>query len=327
MLLGIVFSSASFISLKNAVALTSFRSLLGIAVTCALRYVFIRLRSWEGSLWFKAALVFLGCGVISFADSGLAWLMINAAGIEQEESLEYFLKSSILMRWMFYWLWSVLYFSISYWLDTEHARLRVAQAEAVARASELQVLRAQVNPHFLFNALNSILAESENPASVRALTQALSDYLRFSLQQRGDLHPLGIELDALENYLCVEKARFEENLEYQIDASPAARRTPIPIALVQTLLDNAIKYGQRSTIRPLRVLISAVEEGGLLRVTVANTGEWIVAPSSTGTGLANLCRRLHLLYGEAASLATEPLGSEVRVHVRLPLAEKRGGAR
>ena len=326
-LMGIVFTSVGYLPLQDAVLLTPFRAVLGIVITCAMRYGFARLRKTSGNLWGKAALVLFGCGVISFADSGLILLLADALGVEFDRSLEYFLKGTVLMRWMFYWLWSVLYFGINYWLDTEHARLRLAQAEAAARSAELQLLRAQVNPHFLFNALNSILAESENPSSVQALTQALSDYLRFSLQQPGDVHALGVELDALENYLRVEKARFEENLEYRIDANAAARRTPIPIALVQTLLDNAIKYGQRSTIRPLRVVISAVEADGFLRVSVANTGEWIAAPTSTGTGLANLCRRLQLLYGGAASLATEAAGHEVRVHVRLPLAEKRGGAR
>src|SRR5690606_8063207 len=133
--------------------------------------------------------------------------------------------------------WSVLYFGINYWLDTQRVRLELAEAEAAAQTSELKALRAQINPHFLFNALGSILAESDNARSVRELTLALSDYLRFSLQQHREQEPLKSEIDALENYLMVEQSRFGANLEYQINASREALEAPVLRTLIQPLLE------------------------------------------------------------------------------------------
>ena len=105
------------------------------------------------------------------------------------------------MRCGIYALWVSLYISINHFIDTAREQLRLAQLETETRESELQLLRAQVNPHFLFNALNTILAVAEEPQRVSETTHALADYLRFSLAQNSELHPLGKELDALENYL------------------------------------------------------------------------------------------------------------------------------
>ncbi len=266
------------------------------------------------------AAIVLACALLGLVDTGFISGSAHLLRVDLDQpGVRPFLGASIFIRSALYGFWSVLYFGIHYRLDTQRDLLRMAQAEAAARASELQVLRAQVDPHFLFNALNSILAESANVSSVRRITLALAEYLRFSLRQRGEKERLGVELDALEGYLRVEKARFEDNLEYRIEADELAREAPAPVALVQPLLENAIKYGQRSPIRPLWVTISAVVEGGTLAVTVVNSGEWIEENSSTKTGLSNLRRRLDLLYSDEAALDIETRDGEVRARVRLPV--------
>ncbi len=324
-LMAMFFSILEYFPVYETVLLGTFRIGFGFAVTCGLRYPYRRMQPRPGNLWRPAIIVFMISGAAGLADGIGTAILAQAIGMNlADPSLGQFLVTSVFMRWMLFWLWSLLYFGIRYWLDTEQARLRLAQAEAAARSSELQLLRAQVNPHFLFNALNSILAESDNPPSVRALTLALSEYLRFSLQQPGDLQPLGVELDAMENYLRVEKVRFEEKLEYRIDADATARQIFSPVALVQPLVDNAIKYGQRSSIRPLTVTVSAVVHGQFLSIAVINSGDWIIPGTvpSTGTGLANLQRRLQLLYEDEASLTTEKNPGQVRVSVRLPLRKE-----
>lgn len=323
-MLGIFFTGIDFFPWKEAFTLGMLRAGFGFGATCALRSVYRYLRRKATPLWLTAFTASLLCGGLGVADAlGIA-LAAKVIGINLETAgVSQLLVASVLMRWMLYWLWSILYFGINYWLDTEGARLRLARAESAERAVELQLLRAQTNPHFLFNALNSILAESENPASVRALTLALSDFLRFSLQQGSDLQRLGVELDALENYLRVEKIRFEEKLEYSIEADEATRQSFAPVALVQPLVDNAIKYGQCSTIRPVRITVRAVAEQGALTITVINSGEWMFShgEASTGTGLVNLRRRLELLYGERASLRTEAKDGKVCVQVRVETGE------
>lgn len=310
---------------RDALVVGSFRAAFGFAVTCALRYPYRLLRrSRAGPLW-KGAVVAVACGVVGLGDSLATGSFVRAIDIDIEASgAAQLLAAGPFLRGALYLLWSVLYFAITYRLDTERAHLQMARANEAARSSELRLLRAQVQPHFLFNALNSILAVANDPAAVRAITLALADYLRYSFERRADIEPLGVELAAMENYLRVEKMRFDENLEYQIDADPDALRVPVHGALIQPLIENAIKYGQRSVIRPLRIRLAASVTDGMLTVRVVNSGEWIPPEShpSTKTGLSNLQRRLKLLYGGRASLETMVNEREVCAIVCVPV----GGA-
>ena len=145
---------------------------------------------------------------------------------------------------------------------------------------------------------------------------------RLSLQQDQGLeqYALGQELDALQEYLRVEKARFGPDIVWRIDASEEARRTRVPSALVQPLLENAIKYGQETGPRPLRVSIAAQVMRDQLLLEVENSGHWLEQSASRAgrIGLANLRRRLALVYGEAASLAIRDTPSAVKVCLALP---------
>ena len=233
-------------------------------------------------------------------------------------------KASWLFRGATYQVWTVLYCVIHHWADTQDTRLRLSQLQAERRTMELQQLRAQMNPHFLFNAFNSILAEAENPKAVTTLTEGVAEYLRFSLRQTDALQKLGDELDALEHYLRVEKVRFEERFDYQIVADDAARQRQVPGALVQPLVENAIKYGPRTSPLPLRLSVSAaVDATGELIVTVANTGRWLDSSAGkpatgNGIGLANLTRRLQLLYGDAARCECREVDGWVNVRLQIP---------
>lgn len=237
-------------------------------------------------------------------------------------------KGSWVFRGMTYHVWTVLYCVVHHWADTQDTRLRLSQLQAESRTMELQQLRAQMNPHFLFNAFNSILAEAENPKSVTTLTEGVAEYLRFSLRQTDALQRLGDELDALEHYLRVEKVRFEERFDYRIVASEAARQRQVPGALVQPLVENAIKYGPRTSPSPLCLsIVAEINAAGDLVVTVANTGRWIASPTATtptegGIGLANLGRRLQLLYGAAARCECTEEEGWVRVRLQLPQEAK-----
>ena len=300
-----------------------FRALFGFAVTSfVLRPVLRSLRKQGRNVqWPALGVLILLCAALAAADTATMNALARLIGMDLHISgARQFLNFSVILRFVLYGFWSILYVGILYWLDTQKAQLRLAQTEAAMRASELQTLRAQVNPHFLFNALNSILAESRNADAVQRITLALAEYLRFSLRQRNDTDLLGIELDALENYLRVEKIRFEEKLEYAIHSDMSSREAQAPVALIQPLLENAIKYGQRSSLPPLRVEITGTVRDDRLVVTVTNSGQWVESDpgSSTGTGLANLRRRLELLYDDEANLTINREDRRVSVRVELP---------
>lgn len=320
----VTFSTIGYFSLADATVLGVARNLFGLGVTTALcpLYRRIRLRAWTRGQYALIALgIFFLCGGIAWVDGQFTNAVASGFGIAQKTPLMgQFLLGSTVMRWASYLVWSLLYFVITFWIETQAEHIRAARAEAAARASELRLLKAQVNPHFLFNALNSIQALAGDEARARPLIQAFADYLRFSLDQRWDVQRLGAELEALENYLCVEKVRFEEKLDFCIEADAAARATAAPVALVQPLLENAVKYGQRSGAWPLRIRIRAEREGGMLVVSVFNTGEWVnpEQSDSTGLGLESLRRRLELLYGGDGKLQVAPVPGGVQAVVRIP---------
>jgi hypothetical protein len=184
-------------------------------------------------------------------------------------------------------LWSLLYLALLYWRDQRIQKELIGRAEALAHQAQLRMLRYQVNPHFLFNALNSIGAlAGEAPERVQRMIGELSGFLRYSLLDAERLEVLlRDELRAVTHYLEVEKVRFEDDLEVRIELEPDAARRPLPAFLVLPLVENAIKHGQRTSAMPLRIEIAArVERGSTLCIEVKNTGAW-VAPLLTASGV------------------------------------------
>jgi hypothetical protein len=217
-----------------------------------------------------------------------------------------------------YMIWMLLYFGI------KSFKLH-AEIEQEFQLSELKLLRSQVHPHFLFNALATIMAVRKDEAMVFQVTQSLADYLRFSLAQDSQdqiKHPLGQEVIALENYLLVEKIRFQDKLETRIEVGEEASAAYVPTALIQPLLENAIKYGQKTSPPPLCIAIEARLSEGRLLLMVENTGCWVEphGPKSTGIGIANLRKRLHLLYGDQAELTFDRTATAVKAQVSLPVS-------
>lgn len=235
-------------------------------------------------------------------------------------------RGAVPVRFLIYCAWSALYFLIRRELDARDQSLRLAQAEVATREAELATLRAQINPHFLYNALTSILAEcDDNPRAVRAITSSLATYLRSSLLQRSHHASLGAEVDAIGAYLRVEQARFEDRLVVTFAIDEAARAAVVPTAVLLPLVENAVKYGLRTSPSPLRITLSATLLDGRVSILVENSGHWLEpspqATDSTQIGLANLRRRLALLYRADATLAIEHDAGRVRVTVDLPAGE------
>lgn len=193
----------------------------------------------------------------------------------------------------------------------------VEQARALQAASQHRLLVAQVNPHFLFNALNSVRAlVSEDPERARDMITRLAEYLRGSLS----LEPvhrvrLGDELALHEAYFAVEKLRFEERLQVAVDASADARAAAVPPLLLAPLVENAVTHGRGT---PLVIALRAAVENEQLVLTVENSGSWAADGATSGMGLRNVRERLALAYGTAALLHTEADSDAVRVRLTLP---------
>ncbi len=310
--------------LADAALVGGSRAGFGFAGTCLLREIYSRV-PWRR---FSPPVLLAGTGVLCVA-AGLVetslcrhLLFIDLRSRLAPAALPALDRLVLLLRCGSFFGWSVLYFAILLWRESAGAALRAARLEAAARTAELRQLQAQVNPHFLFNALNTIVAQKDDPAAVEKITGELAGYLRHALRSQEDFAPLGAELDLLERYLRVEKSRFEERLVHTIEAGSAARSVPVPAALVQPLLENACKHGRRAGPRVLEIRITARLADDALMIEVGNTGRWLGERTSDshGIGLANLRRRLELLSGGRATLAHREEAGRVIASLVWPLA-------
>jgi LytS/YehU family sensor histidine kinase len=185
--------------------------------------------------------------------------------------------------------------------DREIQIHRKSDAEKLAREAELFRLQQQLQPHFLFNSLNSISAlVGSDPTQARKMIQQLSEFLRGTLKKDDQqLIPLEEELHQLRLYLEIEKIRFGHRLQTEIEIAESAKSSTIPALLLQPIVENAIKFGLYDTIGQVMIRIKAIRENNQLQVTVSNPFDPETASPTRGTGfgLASVQRRLYLLFG------------------------------
>ena len=198
--------------------------------------------------------------------------------------------------------WSFLYFGIKFWLDWSYERDRAEKLDLLAQSAQLQMLRYQVNPHFLFNSFSSLRALiRSNQIKAEEMVSKLSDFYRYSLTIKNDIEvSLFEEIQAVENFFEIEKIRFGDKLEYYITIDPLAEEYPVPCFTIHPLIENAVKYGMKTSELPLVIKIDAFVKNNNLIICVSNSGKWLKQTSNnvqgTNTGLENIKSRLEYSY-------------------------------
>lgn len=205
----------------------------------------------------------------------------------------------------------------------EHER-NLAQAREAAQAAQLAALRLQINPHFLFNALNAVteLITENRRAEAELMVARLSDFFRASLTAKPhELIRLDEELDVMGSYLDIERTRFGERLTTDIDLPANLRSALVPPFLLQPLVENAAKHAVARSINPVTVAVTADEADGVLHLTVRDDGACAQADERRGfgVGLSNVAARLKAIYGEEGVLEAGRLERGFLASVRLPL--------
>jgi hypothetical protein len=194
--------------------------------------------------------------------------------------------------------------------------------EVQAKDSELRALQAQVNPHFFFNSLNSIRAlVYESPDAASQMIDQLASLMRYALQSgQAETVALQREVQAVEAYLAIEKIRFEARLRVSIEIEAGLEEVKVPPMSLQTLVENAVKYGVETSTSGSDIRISARRAGGNVLIEVANAGAIRSFGSSTRVGLNNARKRLTLAMGDDASLDLTENGGWVRATLQFPMA-------
>lgn len=238
--------------------------------------------------------------------------------------------------------WSALYYAINFYLQVEEQNDQLIRLESQATSAQLAMLRYQLNPHFLFNTLNSIstlvLLKQTDPAN--AMLTRLSSFLRYTLINTPAAQvTISQEVETLKLYLDIERMRFEERLRTTFMIEEATEKCLLPSLLLQPLVENAIKYAVSPQESGAEITIAAQLVGPRLRITVSDTGPGLQSPTtdnrlsgmsydggepvSTGVGLSNIRDRLAQAYGEEHRFETiEPVEGGFAVLIEIPIEHR-----
>jgi len=295
-------------------------NLLVLSVSALVVVVLRRYMPEGGKLWFAPALSF-------FLSLVCVWLTREAVITVGAHDARYlaFVNNTAPLRWSFdFLIMAGLTFSsvIHYRLrDQEEAISRQAATAAMVKEAELQKLQLQLQPHFLFNCLNSINALIlVRPDEARKMVQQLSEFLRITLR-RADEHWISLdeEWHYLQLYLEIEKVRFGHRLDVVTDFEEGTRSWKIPTLLLQPLVENAIKFGLYGTTGKVTITIEGRVQESLLGIRVTNPFDPDTQASrGNGFGLNGLKRRLYLLFARNDLLQTEVINNIFTVTLKIP---------
>ena len=259
---------------------------------------------------------------------GLVWghaQLLDWWFAEESDYLE-LLESSFLYRWVFLGvviqLLAVLAVVISKLAGQEELSRREGQLLQLSKDAELAQLRQQLQPHFLFNSLNSIHAlVLASPQRAREMVLLLSDFLRGTLRSEGQSRiSLSDELKYLGMYFDIERVRFGHRLLVEMEVAPEVESLKIPPLLVQPLVENAIKYGLYGTLGEVKIRVSCKKEENYLLITVQNPFDpQDSGPEGIGFGLSSIERRLFLIFGRTDLLLKSAENNLFQVQLKLPL--------
>lgn len=220
-------------------------------------------------------------------------------------------------------LWNTFYFMWSYIENSRRNLIEKLKMESEIKDMEIRTLRANLQPHFIFNALNSIRALiDENPTLAREAVTRISNILRNSISKQQPTDTLENELLLTDDYLALEKIRFEERLQFEKQIDPGVLTVQVPTMMLQTLIENAIKHGISKLERGGMIRLVASAQNSDLLLQVFNTGQLAVDakhPDSLGFGWRATERRLQHIYGNMASCVMRELNGQVCAEIRLPL--------
>ena len=220
-------------------------------------------------------------------------------------------------------LWLGILFGIDSYGQWQVQRHRLLQTQKALAEAQLAQLQAQLRPHFLFNALNTVSALMQTDvASADRLMATLGDLLRISLRSiENEMTPLAEELRTLKLYADIMLERFRDRVTLSWQADRTLLDTPIPVLVLQPLLENAFKHGVERAEMPVRIHIGARRDSGSLEIVIRNSGSTLASGHRDGLGLRNCHERLGIIYGGAASLSVCNEDDGVAARVSIPLAD------
>lgn len=223
---------------------------------------------------------------------------------------------------LYFMVWTVFYVAIKGLIELNKSRETRLSLESNLKESQLNTLKGQINPHFMFNSLNNIRGLMlEDVEKSRDILTRLSETLRYSLTKNDvDSIALEDELEMVENYVEISKIQLEDRLEFETAIDENSLNTQIPPMIIQMLVENAIKHGISNLKQGGKVMLTTKIEDDKLHINVTNSGALKHTEDTTQLGLENIKQRLMLLYGEEATFNLFEEGEQVVASIKIPLS-------
>lgn len=303
------------IGLQNA-ALGSLRMIVAAAALGLAVQRFVERRPWPGRVTPRFVAMHLLAAIIY----SVSWLVLSSsiASIFEGALVIAIGPSMHATLVMGVWLY-VMIAGVSYTTQTTE---RAARAEAEAARAQLAALRSQINPHFLFNALHTVVQLiPREPKQAAQAAEQLAALLRTAIEEDRDVVSVAEELAFVEKYLELERIRFGDRLRVHIDVSSDARSATLPSFAVQTLVENAVRHGAAPRVEPTDLTIAGSVSNGALTLTVRDTGAGATEANltnGTGTGLGRLRERLGVMYDGRARLDIAPRSDGLSASLVIP---------
>jgi sensor histidine kinase YesM len=260
----------------------------------------------------------------------LVWILLSNALLgalfHSSEFYTEFLERSLTMRIfsgiLFYGLLTAIYYLVASSKELQEKIRKEAQLTNMLKEAELDMLRSQIRPHFLFNSLNAISSLTiSQPEKAQEMVIKLSEFMRYSLSQQGEMmSTFEKELYHIRLYLGIEQVRFSGKLKICNEIDDLALPLMVPSMILQPLVENAVKYGVYGSEGESKIRLKAAVEDRILLISVYNNYDPDnITRKGTGTGLSNVARRLETIYGQPGLMQVNNTGSEFEVVLKIPI--------
>ncbi len=278
---------------------------------------------------YSASKIFLNHAAASVISSGI-WILIGYLTVKNifTANLEYndFLYKSLVWRFLigilFYTVIVSVDYVIIYYTNFQQKLLREAELNSLVKEAELKTLKYQINPHFIFNSLNSISSLTlSNPKRAQDMTIKLSSFLRGTLSKNEkQKNKLSEEINNAKLYLDIEKIRFADKLEFSEELQEECKELEVPGMILQPLFENAIKHGVYESLEKVVIKLSCKMEKEYFRITVENNFDPEAVPrKGEGIGIKNIQNRLKIIYNQNNLVSVEKTNNIFRVNIFIPV--------
>ena len=301
-------------------------ALLGLAVTHMMRWMIIKMNILQKK--FEKQVVWFLSFTIGFSVlySLVSLSFLRSTNLLSQEVRNYNFSSLLagfaVNASITLLVWNLIYFVYHYIERFRKQEIESLKTESLIRELQLQTIKSHINPHFIFNSLNSIRAlVDENPGRARTAITELSNILRSSMQaEKAETVPFEKELNIVKDYLALEQMRFEERLKVKFEIDDDTLDMPVPPMMLQTLVENAIKHGISKDVNGGEVKIISRFNNMDHELIVQNTGKLNGSYNSDGFGIASTMDRLKLMFGDRASFVLRNSNdAQVEAKVKMPV--------